>query len=117
VSDLLLHQKHGARVIETADPLEDRRRDVVRKITDDRGAGPSAEVGVEDVLVHDFEAVVETRAEVADEVWVEFDGDHTRGALEKLFGEGAAAGADLYDQLDMVRTCGRGDSFEDGAFD
>jgi hypothetical protein len=37
--------------------------------------------------------------------------------VEKLFREGAAAGADLDDQLDMVRTCGRGDPFENGAFD
>jgi len=64
-----------------------------------------------------LDAIVEAGAEMLDQGMVDFDGDDAVGALEEFFGEGAAAGADLNDQLDMVRTCGRGDSFKDRSFD
>lgn len=114
LGDLLLHEEDGAGRAQGQGAMEDGRGDVVGKVAGDGSVGPAGEVGGEDVGLDDFEAGLRRKfqAKVFGELVVELDGDDAAGALEQLFGERAAAGADFDDEFGGRRTGGRGDAFE-----
>jgi hypothetical protein len=73
------------------------------------------EVGFEHVRADDFEARLgcEFDLEALDQARVYLDGHYARGALQQLFGQSSAAGADFDDQILARGTRGRGDALED----
>jgi hypothetical protein len=68
--------------------------------------------------VHNFQTRFgrETLAQVLDQVGVHFDGDDAGSALQQFLGEGAAAGANLDDEIFAGGTNRSRDTFENRTF-
>jgi len=95
--DFALHQQYGPAEErpQREDLVENGRGDVVGQVAGDDGRSPLGEVRLEDVRLDDGEA---GQAEAFGEGVIQLDRDDARGAGQEVFGQFAAAWADLNDE-------------------
>ena len=120
LGDLLLNQEDGARKGETHRLFENRRRDVVGQVADNRLPAPLGQIGVEDVALDHLQARFAGKLldAGAPPGRVHLHRDDACGALQEFLGERAAAGADFDHQIfESAGAGGRSNTLQDGTVD